>query len=60
MGSVSRPEICMTQGKNTRRLNAGLQADVVLLIFTLAALAPEDQHNMLVNAFKVRICNLMS
>ncbi|CAL8467539.1 g7077 [Coccomyxa elongata] len=33
-------------------LCAGLEADSVLLIFTLAALCPEGQHVMLRNAFK--------
>lgn len=33
--------------------SAGLEADSVLLIFTLAALAPEGQHIMLQNAFQV-------
>ena len=32
---------------------AGLQADTVLLIFTLAALAPAEQAIMLQNAYQV-------
>ena len=32
---------------------AGLEADSLLIIFTLAALPPKDQHTMLSNAFKV-------
>ena len=31
---------------------AGLEADSLLMIFTLATLPQEDQHNMLSNAFK--------
>ena len=41
------PEI--TQGC----LHAGLEGDSLLIIFTLAALAPKDQHTMLTNAYKV-------
>lgn len=36
---------------------AGLEADIVLLIFTLAALDPQGQAVMLQNAYKVR-CGL--
>ena len=32
---------------------AGLNADSLLIIFTLAALPPKDQHIMLRNAYKV-------
>ena len=35
------------------RAGAGLEADSLLIIFTLAALPQEDQHHMLSNAFKV-------
>ena len=35
------------------RASAGLKADSLLIIFTLAALPPEGQHHMLSNAFKV-------
>lgn len=34
---------------------AGLEADSLLIIFTLAALPPRDQHAMLINAYKVSI-----
>ena len=34
--------------------SAGLEADGVLLIFTLAALVPEQMPGMLQNAFQVR------
>ena len=35
-------------------VSAGLQADTLLLIFTLAALAPADQATVLQNAFQVQ------
>jgi len=37
---------------------AGLNADSLLIIFTLAALPPKDQHNMLSNAYKVSTLQL--
>ncbi len=46
-------QACSTGDPEKWLSGAGLDADCVLLIFTLAALAPEDQHIMLSNAFKV-------